>query len=53
MRTVTLLAAFAVAAPLGMLVTGILYARMGLLSVSPLVGVPAGMLFAVPFGIIV
>jgi hypothetical protein len=42
-----------VAAPLGMLVTGILYARMGLLSVSPLVGVPAGMLFAVPFGIIV
>ena len=36
-----------------MLVTGILYAGMGLLSVNPLVGVPAGMLPGIPLGIMV
>lgn len=43
----------AVAVPLGLMVTGILYARMGLLSVNPFWGVPAGMLPGIPIGIIV
>ena len=43
----------AVAAPLGLMVTGILYARMGLLSVNPFLGVSAGMLPGIPIGIIV
>jgi len=42
----------AVAAPLGLMVTGILYERMGLLSVNPFLGVPAGMLPGIPIGII-
>ncbi len=42
----------AVAAPLGLMVTGILYERMGLLWVNPFLGVPAGMLPGIPIGII-
>ena len=34
------------------MVTGILYARMGLLSVNPFLGVPAVMLPGIPIGII-
>jgi hypothetical protein len=43
----------AIAAPLGLMVTGILYARMEMLSVNPFLGVPAGMLPGIPIGIMV
>jgi hypothetical protein len=42
----------AIAAPLGLMVTGILYARMEMLSVNPFLGVPAGMLPGIPIGIV-
>src|SRR5919107_1212950 len=42
----------AVSAPLGLMVTGILYERMGLLWVTPSRGGPAGMLPGIPIGII-
>ena len=42
----------AIAAPLGLMVTGILYARMEMLSVNPFLGVPAGMLPGILIGII-